>query len=588
MGSYDATSDRAERGWMTTLVILVGLGLSSPAFAAPYRHTIAIDGFNDFTAQEVFPTTTASYTVYVTWDDAYLYLGCVGPDIVYGNSTTWLLFYIDPDPGSGVGSSDGLLYNTQQPSFPAGFLPKYLYAWRVDEGRADFYQFDGVSWASIADPVNEGASSTRYVEMQVPLSAIDNPAKVGIVACLVDAASGSETTFAGMPSNAFADGYDPDFAHFYIGDFSSSRPPNDRFTLRVPEDFPTIRAAIDASYMGDSVLIGPGTYTGPDNRDLDPGTKEIVIRGVPGETIIDCENLGDGFQIVGEQTMGLHIMDLTITRAGEDGIYVEHSSPWIEGCEVTQCALTGIFMTHSDGKVDHCRLAGNSYSGIYLENSTSRIESCVIQQNGTSAGGGGIQCFSSDATIEGCEIDGNTAGSGAGVNIESGSPLVKDCRITGNRSQYTGGGIYLYQCTPTIQGCTISRNSADQGAGVFTDDADPQISTSILWGNCALVGSGDLWNDTLGTIRMSCSDLDLNGIGPASFPIEDGGIPNISVDPLFCDMGGCGAISGDFRLATASPCLAQACSGQIGVLGVGCSVTPTVHVTWGRLKGMYH
>jgi pectin methylesterase-like acyl-CoA thioesterase len=34
----------------------------------------------------------------------------------------------------------------------------------------------------------------------------------------------------------------------------------ERFVVRVPEDFPTIQAAIDAVAEGGTVLIGPGTY----------------------------------------------------------------------------------------------------------------------------------------------------------------------------------------------------------------------------------------------------------------------------------------------------------------------------------------
>jgi hypothetical protein len=34
----------------------------------------------------------------------------------------------------------------------------------------------------------------------------------------------------------------------------------ERFVVRVPEDFPTIQTAIDAVAEGGTVLIGPGTY----------------------------------------------------------------------------------------------------------------------------------------------------------------------------------------------------------------------------------------------------------------------------------------------------------------------------------------
>ena len=36
-----------------------------------------------------------------------------------------------------------------------------------------------------------------------------------------------------------------------------------------PEEYPTIQAAIDDANEGDTVMITPGTYTGPGNRDID-------------------------------------------------------------------------------------------------------------------------------------------------------------------------------------------------------------------------------------------------------------------------------------------------------------------------------
>ncbi len=42
-------------------------------------------------------------------------------------------------------------------------------------------------------------------------------------------------------------------------------------TLRVPADYPTIQAAIDAAQPGDEVVIADGVYTGAGNKDLDFG-----------------------------------------------------------------------------------------------------------------------------------------------------------------------------------------------------------------------------------------------------------------------------------------------------------------------------
>jgi parallel beta-helix repeat protein len=570
-----------------SFVLTVALAAAAPA--APYRHTITIDGANDFNSQEIFPTTTVSYTAYVTWDDSNLYLGCSGPDIIFGGSTKWLLFYLDPDPGSGTGSSTGRPYNTQQPTFPAGFAAKYLWAWGVDELRRHFFQYSGTAWEEIANPIQEAASSTRFVEFGVPLSSIGNPAKIGIAACLVDEVASGEWTYGGMPSTAFTDGYDPDFAHSYVGDFSSARPPNDRVVIHVPGDFATISAAINASYSGDTLLIGAGTFTGSDNCSLTLGTKEIVIQGVHDQTILDCENTEEGIEITGGQTEALHITDLTIIRSVDYGIHISGSSARLGGCRLSQCE-GGISLVDAGGKIEECEIYDNPGPGVSMYNSTTHILSCFIHGNTVEGSGGGIFCYSSNATIEGCTITDNTAQAcGGGICLQSGTPLVANCEITRNEAWEYGGGLCLHGSTSTIQGCTVSRNSTTgYGAGIFNNvGSDPLITASIIWGNCGEYGSDDLYNWHTAYMRISCSDLDPGGTGPGSFPIQDGGLPNISTDPLFCDMGPCGGDTGDFTVSSSSPCVSQSCATLIGAHLAACTATPVAGITWGRLKALY-
>ncbi len=61
-------------------------------------------------------------------------------------------------------------------------------------------------------------------------------------------------------------------------------------TIRVPEDYPTIQGAIDASLDGDTVLVSDGTYSGEGNRDIDSSGRAVVLMSVsvPGYTTIDC------------------------------------------------------------------------------------------------------------------------------------------------------------------------------------------------------------------------------------------------------------------------------------------------------------
>ncbi len=64
----------------------------------------------------------------------------------------------------------------------------------------------------------------------------------------------------------------------------------------VPQQYPTMRAAIQDSNDGDEIVIAPGLYRGEGNRDLDFEGRRITIRSVtPSDstivaaTVIDCQ-----------------------------------------------------------------------------------------------------------------------------------------------------------------------------------------------------------------------------------------------------------------------------------------------------------
>lgn len=70
------------------------------------------------------------------------------------------------------------------------------------------------------------------------------------------------------------------------GSSATSEPAASGAVLRVPDDYPTIQAAVDAAEPGDLVLIAPGVY----REGVVVQTEDIVIRGLDrNEVIIDGE-----------------------------------------------------------------------------------------------------------------------------------------------------------------------------------------------------------------------------------------------------------------------------------------------------------
>ena len=85
-------------------------------------------------------------------------------------------------------------------------------------------------------------------------------------------------------------------------------------TINVPADKLTIQAGIDAAVDGDIVMLANGTYTGPENYNIDLKGKSITVKSSGGaeNCIIDCGGNGRGFLVYLGETVTLE--GLTITN----------------------------------------------------------------------------------------------------------------------------------------------------------------------------------------------------------------------------------------------------------------------------------
>jgi len=135
--------------------------------------------------------------------------------------------------------------------------------------------------------------------------------------------------------------------------------------LRVPSEYPTIQAGIDASGDGDTVLVADGIYTGDGNRDLDFQGRRIELRSEngPEATIIDSE--GSWFDY--------------------------HRAFYFHSGEGRSSVVRGIGVR----------------GGVFAE-----------------FPGGGIRCEGSSPTVIECIFEDNIGDLGAGIYCEGGAPLI--------------------------------------------------------------------------------------------------------------------------------------------------------------------
>jgi len=192
----------------------------------PYRHTITLDGIDDFTAGETFATTSAAFTARVAWDDVNLYIGYAGPDLATNTSDApqkWLFVYLDTTAG---GEAQSEQYNSQRATFPAGFAADYYVRYKVNGTLTSLERANTGNWVT-ASPAPATAQAGTFAELAIPLSSIGAGTTLGIVTYMINEKMFSEGTFAGLFADNFVDGYavNMTLTRSYPADLTSARAP---------------------------------------------------------------------------------------------------------------------------------------------------------------------------------------------------------------------------------------------------------------------------------------------------------------------------------------------------------------------------
>ncbi len=313
-------------------------------------------------------------------------------------------------------------------------------------------------------------------------------------------------------------------------------------TINVPADYSTIQAAIDAavSDVNDIVIISPGTYIENINfngknfilTSMDPNDPDVVAA-----TIIDGNSIGSVVTFSGTETPACILSGFTITNGGGGGIYGNygnHTQASIANCTITGNTGSGLY--YCDGAITNCTITGNTadYNGGGLYYCDGAITNCTITGNTADYSGGGL--YYCDGSITNCTITGNTTDDGGGLHNCDGP--ITNCSITGNMANSYGGG--LLSCDGTITNCTIRGNTAFSGGGLY--ECDGTITNCIVWHNHAWVSGDQIYQSSIPT-HSSIQDW------------FDGGIGNISGDPMFADTSSSDPTDWDLRLLPVSPCV---------------------------------
>ena len=158
---------------------------------------------------------------------------------------------------------------------------------------------------------------------------------------------------------------------------------------------------------------------------------------------------------------------LTIIGSGAANVFQinDDVTATLSGMTITGGSTTGVgggVLNLGTATINNCTITGNSagYGGGVMNDGTLSLDHCTISGNNATVEGGGLWTDGT-ATINACTISGNSSGDiGGGVNNRGATLTLTSSTVSGNSAHTMGGGIYN-QGTATIDGCTISGNSAE-------------------------------------------------------------------------------------------------------------------------------
>jgi len=355
--------------------------------------------------------------------------------------------------------------------------------------------------------------------------------------------------------------------------------------FRVPSVYPTIQAAIDDAWNGDTVWLADGTYSGEGNIEIDFLGRSITVRSEngPQSCIIDCRDEGRAFYFHSGEGKEAVVDGLTITNGGNvdygGAIRCVGSSPTIRNCVFRRnsadqyggglCNCYGsnptvVGCTFENNSCSASRGLGSGGAVANRHNSSPTIQDCTLAKNSASYAGGGMGNFdTSRARVVRCMFAGNSSGhnGGAVVNEDNSHPeftqcvfytnSAKDdggglycrdksdvalsrCIFNGNCAERNGGGLSVLGARVTATNCTISGNGAGRRHGGVESSGGGVLclENSILWAN--IDGSSGPGSE-LAQVAAEGSEIAMEYCCVQGLTGTPGGIGNIGSDPLFAE-----------------------------------------------------
>nr|HPQ41424.1 hypothetical protein [bacterium] len=226
---------------------------------------------------------------------------------------------------------------------------------------------------------------------------------------------------------------------------------------RVPGDYPTIQAAIDAADPGDVILLADGEY----RENIDYRQKPVTVTSTrsPDRCIFT------GAIIMDEITGGTAVLrGITFT-----GYYGQHGPS-----DPPPCAFR---IWRADAVVDNCRFVDNGYETFYWGgagilcciDSHATFMDCVFNDNEKTfvwfSLYGMFEFIQSTVTMVRCEFNDNIDSNV--IDVQESDFSMDNCTLTGNFSKNSGGAMSLNHTTLRLTRSAFTDNRTHQFGGAI-------------------------------------------------------------------------------------------------------------------------
>jgi hypothetical protein len=261
-------------------------------------------------------------------------------------------------------------------------------------------------------------------------------------------------------------------------------------TLRVPSQYPTIQAAVDAAVDGDLVLVSKGTYFG--TVRIQGKTIELSSVSGPTETILDAANADTALLLAETYS---HVHGFTVTHgAGFYGgglLLGDVGKPLVEDMIITQNAAVfggGVYFFHFHGVLHHNRIVDNHATyhggGIFATASDGAIHDNLIENNIADMSGAGFYTEWGALTVLRNVIRANQGATwGGGIYASTGSHRFADNLVVDNHALFHGGGVTADFDNHWVNNTIADNTSDEEGSQVYLLD-----SATGLFANNAIIG----------------------------------------------------------------------------------------------------